>query len=149
MLYQHLQRPYLYNLLRQHSHQSFFHLHSHGYRSSSIAYPYEGFALGVAVVASTTPAGSQPTSLFTASGSMVSPSTAGTIAGIVICVLIVAGLLVAAVFFALRYRRKRMTAVKTQQYFGSQISNCAGIHGANEPWNGGGLWWKWKMERQG
>ena len=72
-------------------------------------------------MASTTPAGSQPTSLFTASGSMVSPSTAGIIAGIVICVLIVAGLLVAAVFFALRYRRKRMTAVKTQQYFGSQI----------------------------
>lgn len=52
---------------------------------------------------------------------MVPPSTAGTIAGVVICVLIVAGLLVAAIFFALRYRRKRMTAVKAQQYFGSQI----------------------------
>jgi hypothetical protein len=72
-------------------------------------------------VASTTPAGSQPTSPFTASGSLVSPSTAGTIAGVVICVLIVAGLLVAAVFFALRYRRRRLNSAKTQQYFGSQI----------------------------
>jgi hypothetical protein len=52
---------------------------------------------------------------------MVPPSAAGTIAGVVICVLIVAGLLVAAVFFALRYRRKRMAAVTKQQYFGSQI----------------------------
>jgi hypothetical protein len=72
-------------------------------------------------VASTTPAGSQPTSPFTASGSIVSPGTAGTIAGIVICVLIVAGLLVAAFFFTLRYRRKRMHSAKIQQYFGSQI----------------------------
>jgi hypothetical protein len=52
---------------------------------------------------------------------MVSPSTAGTIAGVVICVLIVVGLLVSAFFFALRYRRKRMNSAKTQQYFGSQI----------------------------
>jgi hypothetical protein len=49
---------------------------------------------------------------------MVPPRTAGAVAGVVICVLIVAGLLVSAILFALRYRRKRMAAVTKQQYFG-------------------------------
>jgi hypothetical protein len=88
--------------------------------AQAFAYPYEGFALGTAVVANTTPGGSQLTSPFTASQSTGSHSSAGIIAGAVICVLIVVGLLVAAVFFALRYRRKRMTCAKAQQYFGSQ-----------------------------
>jgi hypothetical protein len=82
----------------------------------AFAYPYEGFALGVAVLASTTGStGSQPTSTTVSStaspagGLQSSQRNTGILAGAIVGSVVAALLLTGIVALMLNYRRKRLS----------------------------------------
>jgi hypothetical protein len=86
-----------------------------GTSDQAYAYPYEGFALGVAVLASTTRS-SQATetskeafSPFEESDTGSGGMSHGAVAGLVLGCIIIVLLLVTLVVFALSYRQKRLT----------------------------------------
>jgi hypothetical protein len=94
-----------------------------GTSAQAFAYPYEGFALGVAVLASTTPPTQAAATSTTAStpfdetdaglGGMSHAAVTGLVLGCISSVLF----LVALVMFALNYRHKRLTDRKMQFLF--------------------------------
>lgn len=93
-----------------------------GTSDQAFAYPYEGYALGVAVLASTTGTGgaaatsvdSNPFDVTdTGSGGMSTGAVAGLVLGCISTVLAV----VALIIFALRYRHKRLTDRRMQFSF--------------------------------
>lgn len=90
----------------------------------AFALPYEGFALGVAILASTTSKNSQATSTsnsesspFEASNSGSGKMSSGAVAGIIIGSIIAVLLLVGLAVLALNYRHKRLTDRKGQFQF--------------------------------
>lgn len=95
-----------------------------GSLDQAFAFPYEGFALGVAVVASTTPTAPQSTSISTTSSdtassqpeSMASNRNTGVIAGTIIGSIAAALLLTGLVVFMINYRRKRMSGNQIGQF---------------------------------
>lgn len=94
----------------------------------AFAYPYEGFALGVAVLASMTgssqaTATSTPASLpFDDTGAGSGGMKSGAVAGLVIGSITAVFLLVAVVAFSLNYRHKRFTDRRSQyQFYNSHI----------------------------
>ncbi|KAN0117867.1 hypothetical protein V8E51_003844 [Hyaloscypha variabilis] len=93
-----------------------------GTSDQAFAYPYEGFALGVAVLASTTnpslaAATSETSTPFEETGTGPGGMSHGAVAGIVLGCIITVFLLVALVVFALNYRHKRLTDRRMQFSF--------------------------------
>jgi hypothetical protein len=94
----------------------------------AFAYPYEGFALGVAVLAGTTGSSqSTATSIsnslpFDDTGTSTGGMKPGAVAGLVIGCITAVFLLVAVVIFALNHRHKRLTDRRSQfQFYNSHI----------------------------
>ncbi|CZR66350.1 uncharacterized protein PAC_16251 [Phialocephala subalpina] len=107
-------------------------------QAQAFAFPYEGFALGVAVVASTTPTGSSTatgtstTSSATASSdssnssqieTTSSKSNTGAVAGAIIGSILAALFLTGGVYLMINYRRKRMSGQNQDGQFPDYASH--------------------------
>ncbi|KAE9377364.1 hypothetical protein N431DRAFT_436593 [Stipitochalara longipes BDJ] len=93
-----------------------------GTSDQAFAYPYEGFALGVAVLASTTgssqaAASEKASTPFQETDAGSGGMTHGAVAGLVLGCIITVLLLVALVVFALNYRHKRLMDRRMQFSF--------------------------------
>jgi hypothetical protein len=89
-----------------------------GSLDQAFAFPYEGFALGAAVVASTTPTGSIATSTSSSTSSQADnarpTNNTGSIVGAIIGSILAALLFTGVIAFMLDYRRKRMSGKNGQ-----------------------------------